>query len=430
MSLLLSSIALMACASMSHHKPSPGWDWNVIIGTGQSLAVGGNGFPPVTTTQPFGNLMLASGDLLWPVDPNDPKFSLVPLIEPCGRRATGYPSAWPTNLDGETAHSGAANQMSELVRQKFHRDYVSVHFEVGEAGQGMVRIRKDPIKQGVTGRAYEASIIQTKAIDRLAKASNKTYGVGAIFMTHGETDTGNAQYEDQLYKLWSDYNGDLKAITGQKSDVLMIVSQHNRLGEFSPSTIAQWKIGDDHPESIVCAGPKYQYAYGHDSLHMTAEGYRLLGEKYGEVYFERVVLGKPWRPLEPIGVTRNGSTLTVKFHVPNKPLIWDSTLGNPHPSSPEWSNGKGLELTDNSGKRIAIQSANLKGADTVELVLAADPGADARLSYALVGEPTMAKPPFNASPHWGLLRDSDPFVGYASHTAQPNFCVAFELKVP
>jgi hypothetical protein len=42
----------------------------------------------------------------------------------------------------------------------------------------------------------------------------------------------------------------------------------------------------------------------------------------------------------------------------------------------------------------------------------------------------MAKPPFNASPHWGLLRDSDPFIGYASHKAQPNFCVAFEMKVP
>jgi hypothetical protein len=319
-SLFLTSITLIVCSSLSHPDPSQTWDWHVIIGTGQSLSVGGNGFPPVTTTQPFGNLMLSSGDIQWPVDLNDPRFSLIPLIEPCGRRATAYPSAWPTNLDGETAHSGAANQITELVRQKFRHDYVTIHFEVGEAGQGMVRIRKDPIKEGVTGRAYEASILQTKAIDRLAKASHKSYGVSAILMTHGETDTGDSQYEEQLHKLWADYNGDIKAITGQKSDVLMIVSQHNRLGEFSPSTVAQWKAGDDYPENIVCSGPKYQYPYGRDSLHMTAEGYRMLGEKYGEVYFERVVLGKPWRPLEPIGVSRSGSTLTVKFHVPSKPL--------------------------------------------------------------------------------------------------------------
>jgi hypothetical protein len=31
---------------------------------------------------------------------------------------------------------------------------------------------------------------------------------------------------------------------------------------------------------------------------------------------------------------------------------------------------------------------------------------------------------------WGQLRDSDPFVGSVSKTAQPNFCVAFEMPVP
>jgi len=48
----------------------------------------------------------------------------------------------------------------------------------------------------------------------------------------------------------------------------------------------------------------------------------------------------------------------------------------------------------------------------------------------MVGEPTLRNPKFGATPHWGLLRDSDPFVGYTTHVAQPNYCVAFDMKLP
>lgn len=427
---LFSSYATGPALMAAEKKPAPGWDWTGIIGTGQSLGVGGNGLPVKSTEQPYGNLKLASGGLIWPVDPGDPRLELVPLTEPVGRKPTGYPSAWPTNIDGETPHTAAGNEISELVKQKFGTGYVTVHIDVAEAGQGMIRIRKNSVHDGDAGRSYEAAMLQTKAITRMAHDAGKSYGVGAILMTHGETDTGNATYEEELHQLWTDYNADIKAITGQKRDVLMIVSQHNRLGEFSPSTQAQWKCGVDFPEGIVCSGPKYQYEYGHDALHMTADGYRLLGEKYGQVYYERVVLGHKWRPLEPERVTRDGKKLTIKFHVPRKPLVWDDKMGAPHPSSPEWSNGKGFEVSDALGKRIGIRGATLQGTDSVILDLASDPGSGARLSYAMVGEPTMAKPPYNASPHWGLLRDSDPFVGSSTHIAQPNYCVAFEMKVP
>ena len=406
------------------------WDWTGIIGTGQSLSVGAEGSPAKSLEQPFGNLKVSSGDLQWPVDANDPKLKLVPLVEPVGRRATGYPSSWPANIDGETPHTSAANEVSSLARQAFKQNYVTVHYAVGESGQGMIRIQKKSVHDGVTGRSYEAAMLQTKAITRLAKATGKSFGVGAIFMTHGETDTGNAKYEDQLHELWRDYNTDVKAITGQREDVLMIVSQHNCLGEYSASTLAQWKAGEDYAQAIVCSGPKYQYPYAGDDLHLNADGYRQLGEKYGQVYFERVVLKHKWRPLEPAKVTRNGAVLTIRFYVPVAPLAWDKTLRQPHASFPEWSNGKGFEIRDAAGARVTIQSADIRGRDTVALTCAKDPGPDARLSYAMVGEPTMRNARFGATPHWGLLRDSDPFIGSSTHVAQPNFCVAFAMTVP
>lgn len=424
-------IQLLAFACMSNTPRTPNWDWNAIIGTGQSLATGGGGLPVKSTSQPFHNLKLDTGDLEWPINPDDAKLSVVPLTEPVGRHPKGYPSSWPTNIDAETVHTSAGNEITALVEKALNRDYVTVHVDVAEAGQGMVRIRKESIHEGVSGRAYEASLISTKAMVRLARQAGKTFGVGAIFMTHGETDTGNAKYEEELQRLWSDYNSDLKAITGQKQDVLMIVSQHNRLGDFSPATIAQWKVGVDNPKNIVCSGPKYQYQYTtFDQLHMITDSYRLLGEKYAQVYFERVVLGHNWTPLEPLNVRQKGSEICIKFHVPVKPLVWDATLGQPHISSPEWANGKGFEVTDKLGKRLSIKSAEIRGQDTVVLTLDSDPGPGTRVSYALVGEPTLRNPRYGATPHWGLLRDSDPFVGYNTKLPQPNFCVAFEMKLP
>lgn len=421
---------LLALVLASPARPAKAWDWNIVIGTGQSLSVGGGGLPVQPGEQPFGNLKLSTGDLNWPVDPDDPKLTIEPLLEPVGHRSPTFPSSWPQNIDGTTYHTSAANEISHLAKEQRKGDYVTLHCEVAESGQGMVRIRKNPVREGVTGRAYEATLIATRAMVRLAKEAGKSAGVAAIYLTHGESDTGNGQYGEELYRLWQDYNVDLKAITGQKRDVVMITSQHNRLGERSPSTIAQWKAPAEHPESIVCAGPKYQYPYGRDALHLSAEGYRLLGEKYGQVYFERVVLGRRWLPLQPERVSRKKNEITIRFHVPKGPLTWDTTLGEPHPSTPEWSNGKGFEVTDASGRRVKILSATIRRGNSVVLDLESDPGPGARVGYAMYGEPTMAKPPFNASPHWGLLRDSDPFVGFTTHTPQPNFCVAFEMPLP
>jgi hypothetical protein len=406
------------------------WDWVQVVGTGQSLAVGQDGTPAAATSQPYSNLKLSTGTATWPLDPNDPTFALVPLVEPIGRPSTNYPSSYPTNIAGETPHAAMANQITALFQAAGGADYVTVHGEFGENGQCLAYLKKNATQSGVNGRAYDATLIETRAVKRLADAAGKTHGVGAIIVTHGECDAGNTSYVADLYALFSDYAADLAAITGQTRKPLMIVSQQNSVNDRSASTLAQWKIGVDHAEDVVCSGPKYQYRYYSDGVHLVTAGYEALGEKYGQVYFERVVLGHDWRPLEPTGVERTSArVVTVHFHVPVPPLAWETSFSPPHAGSAAWQSGKGFELRSGSGN-LTIAEVAIAG-DSVTITAAADlPTSGVSVGYALMGETTAMSAPYPGTFRWGLLRDSDPFVGRMTNLAQPNFAVAFELPVP
>ena len=426
--------AVWAAFSMPAATPDPGtavnvpWDWSGVIGTGQSLAVGEKGWPllPRTSRTTISNSRpgICPGRLIR----TTPIWCMVPLVEPVGRHATNYPSSWPDNIAGETPHSAMANEITALVRTASGRDFIGVHGEVGENGQGMIYLKKNAQPKGVNGRSYEAAMIETKAITRLAKAAGKTYGVGAITVTHGESDAGNRNYENELHQLWTDYNADFPAITGQKQKIQMIVSQQNSCATVRPPRWRNGRSAVDYPADIVCSGPKYQYPSA-EGIHLTADGYRQLGEKYGQVYYQRVILGRDWQPLQPNTVERQGAVITVRFHVPVPPLVWDTTFEPPHPSIEQWKNGKGFEVNTAGGDKVAIASVAISG-DAVVITCASDPGPGARVGYAMIGEKTRMAAPFEGTYRWGLLRDSDPFIGAGTGKAQPNYCVAFELSAP
>ena len=103
------------------------------------------------------------------------------------------------------------------------------------------------------------------------------------------------------------------AITGQTRAIPLILSQQHPdpVTGRSTSTIAAWKAGVDHPGKIFCAGPKYQYAYAGDRIHLLAGQYDRLGVKYAQVFYEVVVRGNDWQPLQPLAVTRARSAITT-----------------------------------------------------------------------------------------------------------------------
>ena len=415
------------------------WDWIGIVGTGQSLSVGGLGTPILATQQPYGNMKLAFGGatVAPPFDPSIASLELVPLTEPLRAVANSYPSAYPANLNGETPHSAMANQLTAMAMAQAAHDYVSVHTVVGESGQPLTVIQKNPTNlpaSGTSGRAYDATLFEAAAIKRLAEAAGKSYGIGAIVLTHGEADAGNNGYANAIYQLLQDYNQDLSALTGQTTKIPMLASQQNSTpannGSAAISALQVWKAGVDHPGEIVCTGPKYQYSYATDPdhVHLPPQEYERLGEKTAQVYFERVVLGHDWQPLQPTSAERDASTVTVHFHVPVPPLVWDDLLPKPHGLMiPQWENGRGFEVLV-AGTRQTITGVEIFG-DTVKITCQGDLTAgEVVVGYASTAEG--GTPPTGRPARWGHLRDSDPFTGAMTTTAQPNYCVAFQLTIP
>jgi len=430
---LVFSIALTACSS-SESSGLPGvpgpWDWVGVVGTGQSLSVGTT--PITSTKQPYHNLKLSLGSVVVPPwDPTNTAFKMVPLTEPIRALETGYPSPYPGNIYGETPHSAMANEITSLVKKAApDRDYVTVHTVVGESGQGIIALNKQAgDTTGDTGRAYAATLFEAGAITRLAKTAGKTYGIGVIVMTHGETDSGSSTYEDDLIQLRTEYNTDLPPITGQTQKIPMFLSQQfgypQTAGQQPVANQVEWRLGVDHAGDFVCTGPKYQYPGFGDGVHLSAVGYQLLGEKTGQVFFERMLQAHDWQPLQPTSASRSGRVITVHFHVPVPPLDWDDTLDPPL----AWANGRGFEVNAGATK-VEISSVAISG-DDVQITCASDlpAGSGIVVGYAMTSGGTQLTVASKAY-RWGQLRDSDPFVGSTTNMPNPNYAVSFQMNVP
>jgi hypothetical protein len=278
----------------------------------------------------------------------------------------------------------------------------------------------------------------------LAAAANKTYVVRAVASIHGESDhysyTDGSQeypiagsdgtpgkitsYADALLEWQQDYETSVKAITGQTQPVPMLVSQISGWNDTQYSKVAQFQL-DAHvraPQKVVLIGPSYQFtADQSDCRHFTNQDERRLGEYFAKVYARVVLEGKPWEPVRPKTVTRNGAVITVVFHVPTPPLALDTVRVAEAASY-------GFTFADGSGAPPAISTVAVTAPDTVTITLASAPtGAGAHLMYAqnqtaltCIGSQHGAR---------GNLRDSDATPskhGYDLH----NWSVHFDVPVP
>lgn len=306
---------------------------------------------------------------------------------------------------------------------------------------------------------FEEALLQVDKAKTIAQGLGRSYVVRGITFIHGEDDHYSygqlypvarragggtlANYGEALEELIADYNTDIKARTGQAQNIPLFVTQmHGWTGvsnspipaTSSPIPVQQYAAHKRNP-NVVVVTPGYMENYN-DCLHYNGVGQRRLGEYMAKAYAKWVFEGKKWEPVGPKSITRNGTVVTVKYHVPSPPLVIDTNIiSNPGSNGFRYLTGGTAQVA--SGTAQTIQSVAVTAPDTITITLAAVPvGGNERLEYAnFLNFQGTGRPgcPGRTTGVRGNVRDSDNTPSAAGGNPDYplyNWGAAFELKVP
>lgn len=361
---------------------------NHILSTGQSLSIGTNGAPALTTTQPYNNVMLN-----W--------LSFAPLVE--------------TNV--ETISSAMANSITAHVSYDKYQIAVTRH---GVGATSYTGLKKGTIP-------YYNGMIQVLLVKANAESLGKIYRVIGVTTIHGESDHlagSGLYYEGYLVEWQRDYENDIKSITGQVGTIPMFTDQMSSYTGLNSATseipLAQLSAYENNPTKIILVGPKYFLNYS-DSAHLTNTSYRWLGEYYGKVIKKVIVDKQTWKPLMPERIVRNSNIIYVQFSVPVPPLVFDTSLVLAKPNY-------GFEYYDDSSS-ASIINIEIINSDTVKITLNTRPtGSNQRLRYAYTGTAGAYPGAQSLGSARGNLRDSDSTSSLYGNTLY-NWSVHFDKAI-
>lgn len=399
------------------HGAAP-WDITHILTYGQSLSQGYFNKPVLSGHQRYASLRFAGGvraqDGMQGDDPHAAYASFVPLIE---TRA---------DYKAETPTSGTLDMAMQLIEQENLQDHTQLPYRfLGSApGEGST----DLLQLSKPGQYYSRLVRDISEGERLASAEGKTYGVGAITWTQGESDDSDdtpiSDYVTRLRLLRNNIDNDAKSITGQTADVELIayqLSANRSFGQPYPHiALALLKASHEDPH-IHLAAPMYLFRYV-DGRHTDARSSQWLGAYYGLVLKRILIDHAQWAPLEPMSWQRDGDVATVRFKVPVPPLQWDTTqvAGN---------SNYGFSLRLPSGASLPIRSVSIVGADRVQITAAVPIPPGTQVEYAFDGA-GMAGSRYGPR---GNLRDSQgdaiQFDNGREIKRMDNWCVIFHAQL-
>lgn len=375
-----------------------------ILSTGQSLAMGYNSTIALTTAQPYTNLMFDPG-----VEAT--ATPLIPLVE-SGQGERG---------NVETPSSGMVNSLSAYRYNEFPFA-LGLHGKSGTAYSGL---QKD-------STPYNTGITQVTNAKSYLDGVSKTIIPIAITNVHGESDyyAGLAStYAANLLQWQTDYKNDVNAITGRNDALPMFINQMNTAA-YGDIAQAQLDAHQDNPGKIILVGPKYQYTYASDHLHLTNTQSKHSGEMFAKVINKVVFEGETWNPLMPTSVSRSENIVTIDYAIPTGTLAIDTTNVTARTNY-------GFEFSETGGSGTTISSVELIEGDTkVKITLSGTPtGTDQRIKYAWtcpLGTGVDCGNSASASYVGGNIRDTDTSVsGSPTGTGLPlyDWGVAFNEAI-
>lgn len=216
---------------------------------------------------------------------------------------------------------------------------------------------------------------------QVARLTHKALAQICVFWRQGESDgaLSEAAYTTDLLSLQSALNTDIKRITGQSTDVVLIVDQVSAFSDLESAgpTLAELTAAVNNPTKIASLGPKYQFPYT-DGLHLSAVGQAWSGAYLGRFLKRMLLDGVTPQALHIASATLSGSTIhcTVAGNVGN--IAIDATFVN----NPGGSQPHGILFRD-STTSATVTAVTVTGANTFDVTLSGAPtGTNKRLLVA------------------------------------------------
>lgn len=307
---------------------------------------------------------------------------------------------------------------------------------------------------------YNTLMANITAGKATADANKLSYNVPAFVWSQGEEDyrAGGAPgsygtgiwdpltYKAKLKQLINDINIDVKSITGQTNDVKCVmyqVASHNPYYRYPRIAIQQLELAQED-ERVALAKVMYEVDYNvADYVHAPAKTYRNIGNHYGIALYRAIVQNDRVLPIVPSQHFYVGTDLYIRFFVPVKPLVFDTSIVAP---LPDGKFGFNLYTVTNETVGVSgtiaqatetITGVTLFSADTVKISLSAIPPAGTRLTYGVNGDGSNSiKGSVNGVTGKsgrtlgarGNLRDSRTYLNQVSnYFTLYNWCPIFEI---
>lgn len=434
---------------------SSGKDVFGIVGFGQSLSVGSNGFA--------GNVIhQLSARYRRPGVPDHcymPKVnaSLVPSGESdvrCGtnRQNPSQPieeqalqASWVTGFTPTRAQQFTTSTHAQTIMEsvgsrtlEYLRASIGARARVhvctlGVGGVQIKFLRKAPVETQANGHIpYDDIITAVTQNVFYARKQGWNYKVRTGILRHGEANGNIPGYAAELSALISELNADIMAITGQTEEPVWVGGMYSSFRDTSWNSIRG--LLEAHEAGYFrLTTPDYWQAgiggFALDNQHHSGEGYTWDGEIDASVIDRIVIQGDTsYDPIvRPILVSRSGADITITFNVPVGALALATPTNVTDPGN------YGFTYTDDSSPP-AVSSVNLLGSNQVVVSLASTPtGANKKIRYAWGGYTTAfgaTNPDGYVASEMarGCLRDSATRTAYDG-TPLYNWCVHFEKDV-
>lgn len=299
-------------------------DYQHIIFYGQSLAMGWEAADAITTQSMDGNLMLGTNPNFKYAEENNLFKALI-----ANKWANG----------GEQPIVAAINAFSYKYRTEVKRGKKFIGTTSGEGGQSIELLSKEFAGEN---NLYSATFISAlnNAKD-IVDREKSTIVCPAIIYMQGEFNydglnrglgfdgkdavINKDEYKALLVKLKKNMQDDIVRIYGQKEKPKFFIYQtsgnyiRNREMTINMAQLEFAKENDD----VVLLNPAY-FASDYAAGHLSTNGYRWYGEIIAKSLYKELLKSEDSEPVYPTSYDVSGNSISIKFHVPNLPLVLDT----------------------------------------------------------------------------------------------------------